>query len=398
MLRLFFIISLCVSLFGAEVEQKRWPKDKTYLGFLQDHHLPLRDLYYNLDKDDQILTQEMVPGIHYSVVKKEDGTVDQLLLPLNDELQIHIYFDNGKYFFEIIPIIKTKKTEAFMLHITSSPHYNIIKETHSVKLAKIFISAFQNSLDFKNNIRKGDRLVMIYDQFYRLGNEFSMPILKAAMIEMQGKKHFIYLNYDNEYYNENGTKVQGFLLNMPVHGARISSPFTKRRWHPILKRWKAHLGVDLAIRRGTPVHAAGSGRIIYAARAGSYGNLIKIQHSDGYETRYAHLKSFRRGIRRGKYVKKGEVIAYVGTTGRSTGPHLHFELRKNGEAIDPFKIVQVTKKRLRGRKKAKFLELRDKYNKEIYYHLNHQTKFIKKAKMPRKCYFSKFTLLDENKE
>jgi murein DD-endopeptidase MepM/ murein hydrolase activator NlpD len=144
-----------------------------------------------------------------------------------------------------------------------------------------------------------------------------------------------------------------------------------------LHKWKAHLGVDYAARRGTPVHAAGSGRIIYAARMGSYGNLIKIRHADGYETRYAHLKSFRRGIHRGKYVKKGQVIAYVGTTGRSTGPHLHFELRKRGRAINPLRVVQVTTKKLKGKEKKAFLRLKKNYDESIELHLNNHTNYKK---------------------
>ncbi len=359
------------------VERHRWTNGVTYLLFLQNHNLPVRDLYYNLDKDDQRLTEEMRAGVHYQILKDNNGTIEQILLPLNDELQIHIYKDKDSYKFEPIPIISTTKTEAFSTTITSSPMYNILKETGDKKLAQIFVASFKHSLNFKNDIRKGDRLVMIYDQKYRLGRPFSMPTLKVAMIEMNHKRHYIYLNDDGRYYDEKAHEVEGFLLARPVRGARISSYFTKRRWHPILHKWKAHLGVDYAARRGTPVVAAGSGRIIYAARMGTYGNLIKIRHNDGYETRYAHLKSFRRGIHRGKYVKKGQVIAYVGTTGRSTGPHLHFELRKRGRAINPLRVVQVTTKKLKGKKKKAFLRLKKNYDESVELHLNNHTSFKK---------------------
>ena len=137
------------------------------------------------------------------------------------------------------------------------------------------------------------------------------------------------------------------------------------------------MGVDYAARRGTPVVAAGSGTIIYCRRMGTYGNLVKIRHADGYETRYAHLKSFRKGIYRGKHVKKGQVIAYVGTTGRSTGPHLHFELRDHGRAINPLRIVQVTTKKLKGKEKRAFVQLEKNYNESIKLHLNNKTQFKK---------------------
>jgi len=374
MIRFFILFLFTTSLFSATVERERWKSGETYLIFLEKKKLPLKELYYGLDKDDQRLTEEMRTGVHYQILKDNNETIEQILLPLNDELQIHIYKDKNHYKFEAIPIISTTKTEAFSTTITSSPMYNILKDTGSKKLAQIFVSSFKNSLNFKNDIRKGDRLVMIYDQKYRLGRPFSMPTLKAAMIEMRGKRHYIYRNDDERYYDEKGHEVEGFLLARPVRGARISSYFTKRRWHPVLHKWKAHLGVDYAARRGTPVRAAGSGKIIYAARAGSYGNLIKIRHSDGYETRYAHLKSFRRGIHRGKYVKKGQVIAYVGTTGRSTGPHLHFELRKRGRAINPLQVVQVTTKKLHGKAKKAFMRLKENYDQSIELHLKNDTK------------------------
>jgi murein DD-endopeptidase MepM/ murein hydrolase activator NlpD len=386
MIRFFIFFLLATSLFGAHVERFRWINGDSYLVFLQKNNLPIRPLYYNLDKDDQRLTEEMRAGIHCAMLKEKEEIL-QLLLPLNDELQIHIYKEKDEYKFEAIPIISTTKTEAFTLKITHSPYYDIIKATGSKKLAEIFVSSFKYSLNFKLDLRKGDTLVMIYDQKYRLGRPFSMPTLKAAMIEMRKKKHFIYLNDDGRFYDEKAHEVEGFLLGRPVHGARISSRFTKRRYHPVLKKWKAHLGVDYAARRGTPILAAGSGRVSYCARMGSYGNLVKIRHADGYETRYAHMKSFRRGMHRGKRVKKGQTIGYVGSTGRSTGPHLHFELRKRGRAINPLRVVQVTTKKLKGKQKKAFLKLKQNYDESINLHLNNQTKYVKKPNSDNACYF-----------
>ena len=377
MIRFFILFLLGTSLFSSTVDRYRWSNGETYLEFLERHNLPVRALYYNLDKDDQRLTEEMRAGVHYQILRDNDANIEQMLLPLNDELQIHIYKEKDSYKFEAIPIISETKTEAFSTKIVSSPMYTILKETGSKKLAQIFMASFKHSLNFKNDIRKDDPLVMIYEQKYRLGRPFSMPTLKVAMIEMRHKRHYIYLNDDGRYYDEKAHEVEGFLLARPVRGARISSYFTKRRWHPVLHKWKAHLGVDYAARRGTPVIAAGSGRIVYAARLGTYGNLIKIRHNDGYETRYAHLKSFRRGIHRGKYVKKGQTIAYVGSTGRSTGPHLHFELRKRGRAINPLRVVQVTTKKLRGKEKKAFLRLKKNYDESVELHLNNQTSFHK---------------------
>ncbi|MDA3909405.1 MAG: peptidoglycan DD-metalloendopeptidase family protein [Sulfurimonas sp.] len=387
MIRFFLLFLLTTTLFSSQVERFRWPRGETYLIFLEKQKLPIKKLYYDLDKDDQTLTDEMRTGVHCQILKDKNGIIEQVLLPLNDELQIHIYKNKDEYHFEAIPIVSNTKTEAFTITIKNSPYYDIIKATGSKKLAQIFVSNFRNSLNFKRDLRKGDTLVMIYDQKYRLGRPFSMPTLKVAMIEMRRKQHFIYLNDDDRYYDEKGHEVEGFLLARPVRASRVSSYFTKRRFHPVLKKWKAHLGIDYAARRGTPIIAAGSGTIIYASRLGSYGNLVKIRHADGYETRYAHMKSFRRGIRRGKYVKKGHTIGYVGTTGRSTGPHLHFELRKYGRAINPLRVVQVTTKKLKGKEMKAFLKLKDNYDQSVNLHLTNLTKFAKPQKVEKICYF-----------
>ncbi|MCF6339797.1 MAG: peptidoglycan DD-metalloendopeptidase family protein [Sulfurimonas sp.] len=387
MIRFFILFLFVTTLFSSKVEDFKWSEGETYLVFLEKHNLPQKPLYYNLDKDDQLLTQEMRAGINCQILRDTQKNITQILLPLNDELQIHIYQNKNSYSFEVIPIISTIKTEAFTLKINHSPYLDIINATGSKKLAEIFVSSFKYSLNFKRDLRKGDTLVMVYDQKYRLGKIFSMPTLKVAMIEMKKKRHYIYLNDDDRFYDEKGHEIEGFLLTRPVKNARISSRFTKRRFHPILKKWKAHLGVDYAARRGTPVVAAGSGRISFAGRLGAYGKIIKIRHNDGYETRYAHLKSFRKGIKRGKYVKKGHTIGYVGSTGRSTGPHLHFELRKGGRATNPLRIVQVTTKKLKGKAKKEFLKLKEDYDEVIAGHLENKTTFIKTPKQDKVCYF-----------
>jgi len=137
---------------------------------------------------------------------------------------------------------------------------------------------------------------------------------------------------------------QGFIFIRPVKGGWISSTFSLRRWQPILHIYRPHFGVDYAVVIGTPIHAAASGKIIYAGWIRGYGNVIKISNGDGYVTLYAHQKHFKRGIRVGKYVKQGQTIGYVGVTGLSTGPHLHFGVYRYGRAINPELVVQKATK------------------------------------------------------
>lgn len=387
MIRLFIFLLLATSLFGARVETFRWSDGETYLSFLERNKLPLKPLYYNLDEDEQQLSEEIIAGVHYQISRSENGEIEQTFIPLNDELQIHIYKHDGEYVFETTPIISETKTEALTIKIEHSPYLDIIRETGSKKLAKIFVESFKHSLDFKKDVQKGDTLVMVYEQKYRLGKPFSMPKLKTAMIEIKGKRNYIYLNSDERFYNESANEIEYFLLATPVKSARISSVFTKRRFHPVLKKYRAHLGVDYAAGRGTPILAAGAGAISFIGSSRGYGNLIKIQHSDGYLTLYAHQNSFRKGIKRGSSVTQGQVIGYVGSTGLSTGPHLHFGLYKDNEAIDPLRVVQVTTKKLSGKERNAFFKLKANYDESINLHLKNETKFVRISMPDNVCYF-----------
>ena len=387
MKQLILFLLFLSTLYAAHVEDFRWKNDETYLLFLKRLGLPQKDLYYALDKEDQKMTEDIRSGVHYQILYNDQNhSIEQILIPLNDELQIHIFQDKkGRYRFETLPIISSSQTKAFMVTIKHSPYYDILKQTGSKKLATIFMQGYKHSLDFKSGIRKGDRLAMIYEQKYRLSHPFSMPTLKASVIELHKKKHFIYLNSDERYYDERGKQIEGFLLARPIPGARITSRFTRKRWHPILHKYRAHLGVDFGARSGTPIRAAGNGRIIFAGYTRGYGNLIKIRHKDGYMTLYAHQRKFRRGIHRGKYVKKGQVIGYVGSTGLSTGPHLHFGLYKNGRAINPLRVVQVTVKQLRGKSLQAFKKLKSNYDESLLLHLKNKTQYQKEPKFERIC-------------
>lgn len=387
MIRLFIFLLLATSLFGARVETFRWSDGETYLSFLERNKLPLSPLYYNLDQDEQQLSEEIIAGVHYQISRSANGEIEQTFIPLNDELQIHIYKHDGEYIFETTPIISETKTEALTIKIEHSPYLDIIRETGSKKLAKIFVESFKHSLDFKRDVQKGDTLVMVYEQKYRLGKPFSMPELKTAMIEMNGKRNYIYLNSDERFYNESANEIEYFLLATPVKSARISSNFTKRRFHPVLKKYRAHLGVDYAAGRGTPILAAGAGAISFIGSSRGYGNLIKIQHTDGYLTLYAHQNSFRKGIKRGSSVKQGQVIGYVGSTGLSTGPHLHFGLYKDNQAIDPLRVVQITTKKLTGKERNAFFKLKANYDESINLHLKNETKFVRISMPDNVCYF-----------
>ena len=223
-----------------------------------------------------------------------------------------------------------------------------------------FINIFAFSLDFSRDMRAGDTFEVRYEE--KLAPDGTLvktgDILYAAL-ELQSDKFELYRFEDKDgnvdYYNEKGLALKKSLDKKPMEfkKARISSRFG-RRFHPILKTYKTHDGVDYAAPTGTKVYASADGVITMSKWYGGYGNYVKIRHNSEYSTAYGHLKSFAKGIRPGVRVKQGQVIAYVGNTGRSTGPHLHFEVIKNGRKVDPLKIKAATGENLKGTKLAEF--------------------------------------------
>ncbi len=365
MKKLILLIILIVSLNASFLEERKWQKGETLLSFLQKNDIP-SSLYYSLDKEDKELVSEIIAGTVIDILRDEyTGGIEQVLIPVTDELQIHIYKDKGgKYALRMIPIIYDKKREIVKLEVKRSPYQDIVDKTGSNALAKEFLEAFKGSINFRRSIKKGDKIVIIYDQKYRLGKRFSEPVIHAAMVEENKREHYIFLADDGKYYDEKGRSLVTDSFITPCRYTRISSRFTRKRWHPILHRYRAHLGIDYAAPRGTPVKAAYDGRVIFKGRKGGYGNVIEIAHKGGYKTLYAHLSGFKRGLKVRKRVRKGEIIGYVGSTGLSTGNHLHFGLYKNNRAINPAKKI-VLAKRLSGKERRKFLKLVKTYKKEI---------------------------------
>ena len=367
MLRVVFVVLFMVLSLGAStLVEENWGKGETFLTFLEKHKLPL-SIYYNLDREEQELAAEIMSGIKFQMLKDDKGELEQVLIPIGEELQLHIIKEKNGYKLTTTPISFQEIDKRVTIKITSSPYQDIIDQTGNYLLAHEFIQAFKASVNFKR-LRRGDRVVIFYKKRIRLGKQFGAPKIEAAMVEVRGKKNYVSRYNKGRYYDDKGKEVEGFFLAKPVNYTRISSRFTYKRWHPILHRYRAHLGIDYAARPGTPIRAAGSGRVIFRGRKGGYGNTIIIRHQNGYKTLYAHMRAFNKRAR--GWVKKGQVIGYVGSTGISTGPHLHFGLYKNNRAINPNSVVKVTKSKLTGKKRKEFFAYIKKYKQDIELVLN----------------------------
>jgi len=225
------------------------------------------------------------------------------------------------------------------------------------------IRAYSWDVDFQRDIRAGDGFQVMYERIYDdHGNHVHSGNIQFAALTLSGKRHAIYRHTTrdgfSDYFDEKGRSARKALMRTPIDGARLSSGFGKRR-HPILGYNKMHRGVDFAAPRGTPIYAAGNGVIVKAGRNGAYGNYIRIRHNATYSTAYAHMKSLARGMGRGKRVAQGQIIGYVGTTGRSTGPHLHYEILAGGKRTNPMRVKMPSGRKLKGAELEGFQVVRD---------------------------------------
>ena len=215
------------------------------------------------------------------------------------------------------------------------------------------IRIFSHSVDFQRDIRDGDSFDVFYSRRY---DEDDVAVMSGnieyASLITRGREQALYRfttedDGDTDYYDEDGKSVRAFLMRTPIDGARITSSFGPRR-HPVLGYNRMHKGVDFGAPTGTPIYAAGNGTIVRASRYGSYGNYVRIRHANGYETAYAHMNGYGPGIRSGARVQQGQIIGYVGATGRVTGAHLHYEVLYNDEQVNPRNIDLPSGRELEG--------------------------------------------------
>ncbi len=229
-----------------------------------------------------------------------------------------------------------------------------IKPNIILEFARLY--GFQ--IDFQRDIWKNDSFQIIYEEFTNEDNvvvdtgEIIFANLNLQDIDYQLYK-FEYEENKIDYFDENGKSIRKTLMKTPINGARLSSSYGKRK-HPILGYTKMHTGTDFAAPKGTPIMASGDGKIIKAGWCGGGGNCVKIKHNSTYQTVYAHMYKFGRGIKKGVRVKQGQVIGYVGSTGMSTGPHLHYEVIENGKKINSQKLKLPSGKILKGGSRKNF--------------------------------------------
>ena len=294
------------------------------------------------------------------IIKKlADGsnTIVNLVYPLNNTTSIEIRKSQNNFVINE-NILQLYKREVVIKNIIKNNLYSSainagIEPNIIIEFARIF--GFE--VDFQRDIRKGDWFEILYERFEDDNNKVrdTGKIIYASTFVNGNEINLYNFKYNNieDYYNISGKSITKSLMKTPINGARLSSSFGMRK-HPILGYNKMHRGTDFAAPSGTPIMASGSGTVTRARWCGGGGNCVKIKHNSTYETIYAHMKAFAKGIREGRKVKQGQIIGYVGSTGLSTGPHLHYEVIVNGKKVNSQKLKLPSGKILKGEERKQF--------------------------------------------
>lgn len=260
------------------------------------------------------------------------------------------------------PIETMRQVSKQVAHNTGTIKSSLFESAQSagvpIQIIMAMIKALSYDVDFQRDIQSGDEFTVVYEGFYDTkGKLVRHGEMLFASVNLSGTPIAMY-RFDNgqgtvEYFNEKGESVKKALLKTPVDGAKISSGFGMRN-HPILGYSKMHKGIDFAVPTGTPIQAAGDGTVDMAGFNGSYGNYVRLRHGSGFGTAYAHMSRIAAGIGPGKRVSQGQIIGFVGSTGRSTGAHLHYEVLKGSDQINPLSVKMPTNIKLAGRDLDRF--------------------------------------------
>ena len=329
----------------------------------QEKKIVLKNIFNN-KKIKKIFKNQV---ISFQIDKKEPVKVVEINFTISKTTNIIFKRDMLKDKFVATKIEKNlRKDFAYKESVIKNSLYSsAIKEKIPPSLIIEFARIYGFQIDFQRDIWKNDMFQIIYENFFNDDNEAieTGNIIYANLI-LQGKEYPLYFfkgDDINDYFDERGQSIKKTLMKTPINGARLSSSFGKRK-HPILGFTKMHTGTDFAAPMGTPIMASGDGVVTKASWCGGGGNCVKIKHNSTYSTVYAHLSKFGRGIKKGTRVKQGQTIGYVGSTGMSTGPHLHYEVIENGRKVNSQKLKLPSGKTLRGDQRKDFEIIKIKTN------------------------------------
>ncbi|GHV04231.1 membrane protein [Campylobacterota bacterium] len=362
MYRLLLIFALSAAALCANpVTESAWEKNRSFYDYLRLNSINTAIITEQDDDTADALRTILAGSSFFEHRDEESGRLLHALIPIGEERQISLYEENGAYKIELIRIRYSTVIESIAVDIRSSLQNDLQKVMGNSRLAQELVSIYDDRVDFRRDIRLGDQVSALYIRKVRLGKTHGTVTALSSFIETAKRRHYAFYNSDDEgYYDENGKSLAGLFLKYPLNFRKITSTYQPSgRAHPVLGITRPHLGVDFAAAKGTHVASVADGVIRFAGCQRScesgYGKLVIIEHKNGWESRYAHLSGFNR-VSPGMRVRQGQTVAFVGSTGVTTGTHLHFEVRKNGDTTNPLAIKNIRKDALRGEALTRFAE------------------------------------------
>ncbi len=337
---------------------------------LQKHHIGYPTIEKLIQNSKEVFNiSRLVVGKNYMILAKDSTQAADYFIYEPSPFEYIVFDLKDSLNAKIIKRPVVTKTEVAGGIIKSNLWNTMVKKGMNFELAVKMESALQWSIDF-HRVQPNDEFKLIYDEQFIDGKSVGIGNVHAAYYKT-GKDEFYAIFYETDdiekkgYYDIEGRPMNKGFLKAPVKTFRISSGFNLTRFHPILKRVKAHLGTDYAAPYGTPIHAVGNGTIIQMGYTQGNGNYIKIKHDKTYETQYLHMQGFAKGMKVGKPIRQDEIIGYVGSTGLATGPHVCFRFWKNGQQVNHLALKFPPPNPLPEGDLQKFISIRDEYLKAL---------------------------------
>jgi murein DD-endopeptidase MepM/ murein hydrolase activator NlpD len=317
-------------------------KGETLSDIFKRYKLDFNELLAIKDATADVHTvRKLVPGNLYKIFVDDKNQVNSLVYWINDDNMLNIDRTETGYSASKIPVEYEKKIHYLGGTIKDNLVSSIGDDSNSLILALMLSDIFAWDIDFTSDLRNGDMFKIVVEGLYldgtfkKYGNIFATEFVNNSMMH---QAYRFEIDGRVDYFDRDGKSLRRSFLKAPLNFRRISSGFSKRRFHPVLRIYRPHLGVDYAAATGTPVSTVGDGTVLSSGYKGQNGKQVIIRHPNGYKTYYGHLSKIKRGIRSGVKVKQGDIIGYVGSTGLSTGPHLDYRVKKGSRFVNPLKL------------------------------------------------------------
>ncbi len=344
-------------------------KGETLFDIFKRYNLDLTELFKIREASAHIhRLKKVYPGRQYKIVFDDSYQINSFVYWIDDDNFLNIKRDEDGFSAEKITVIYERRIEQTGGMIKDNLIASIGEGRENLMLGLQLSDIFSWDIDFTSDIRNGDVFKIVAEGLYLDGEFRKYGDILSAEFQNNGKTYSAYrFEFDGkaDYYDENGRSLKKAFLKAPLSFRRISSGYSKGRFHPVLKIYRPHHGLDYAAPAGTPVSAIGDGIVVFAGRKGQYGNLVILKHPNGYRTYYGHLSKLGSGIKNGIKVKQGEIIGNVGSTGIATGPHLHYEIRINNRPLNPLTLKIPKGEPVPVKLMADFIRMKDEMDGRI---------------------------------